>query len=104
MIYKQREYYKVEAIQLTEHNVSKAWAFIEEKAKKNSFSYNETEGEICLHGNKCGVSGYFIKVIPTEHAKEKFYKGDFFKDYISFMSEESFETYFESDENAETNS
>ena len=104
MIYKQKQFYKVEAIQLTEHNVSKAWAFIEEKAKKNGFSYNETEGEICLHGNKCGVSGYFIKVIPTKHAEDRLLTANFYKNHISFMSEELFETYFESDENAETNS
>ena len=99
MIFRHKHFYKADAIQLTEHNVSKVWAFIEETGKKNYFAYNEEKGTITHYSRECEVGGYFLKAVPTKHSTNRFTDENWFKDYITFMSKESFEFYFERDEN-----
>lgn len=105
MIFQQKRFYKIDAIQLTEYNASKVWAFIQESKNAHEFKYNESENKISTYYKEsCEVGTYFYKMVPNEHTEEIFADHtsghhNYLFSRVGNMSKKMFEMCFEKDEN-----
>lgn len=100
MIFQQKRFYKINAIQLTEYNASKVWAFIEEARNANEFKYNESENKISTCNRNYEIGTYFYKMVSNEHTQEMLidhssHYHDLLFNHVGSMNKKMFEMYFE---------